>query len=137
MCLLNAYILCKTQVGESQQPSLRQFSLTVVTQLLQKFGQVTAPLPRRHSNTFPDQLKAHAYMEKHFAVPLPPSNARNVGLGHCYICSHTTLHPKRRKNTSYRCHKCRVPLCIVPCLKEFYTDQVLIVTVESVGKMRN
>ncbi|KAK3861563.1 hypothetical protein Pcinc_032475 [Petrolisthes cinctipes] len=79
MCMLNAYILFKTQVGESQQPSLRQFSLTVVTQLLQKFGQVTAPLPRRHSNTFPDQLKAHAYMEKHFAVPLPPSNARNVG----------------------------------------------------------
>ncbi|KAK3895001.1 hypothetical protein Pcinc_001294 [Petrolisthes cinctipes] len=73
MCMLNAYIMFKTQVSEPQQPSLRQFSRTVVTQLQQKFGQVTPTVLGRHSDTLPDRVKAWAYMDWHYIEHLPPT----------------------------------------------------------------
>ncbi|KAK3886992.1 hypothetical protein Pcinc_002646 [Petrolisthes cinctipes] len=65
MCMLNAYIMFK--FGESQQPSVRQFSRTVVTQLLQKFGQVTQTIPPRHLDILPDRGEPRDYQHH-----LPP-----------------------------------------------------------------
>ncbi|KAK3855299.1 hypothetical protein Pcinc_038292 [Petrolisthes cinctipes] len=64
------------QVGEPQQPSLRQFSRTLVTQLLQRFGQVTLTLPRRHSDTIPDRVEARAYLGRHYMEHLPPTGSK-------------------------------------------------------------
>lgn len=105
MCMLNAYILYMTQVGERLQPSLRQFSRTVITQLLERFGQVTAQAPRRHSDALPDRLEARDFMDRHYIESLPPTGTRKVGVGRCYVCSHSTRKPKVRKNTSYKCHE--------------------------------
>ncbi|XP_063875711.1 uncharacterized protein LOC135108529 isoform X2 [Scylla paramamosain] len=121
MCLLNAYILFKTQVGEQSPPSLRQFSRTVITQLLERFGQVTGQAPRRHSDALPDRLEARDYLNRHYIESLPPTSSRNVGVGRCYVCSHSSRKPKVRKQTSYKCHECKVPLCIVPCFREYHT----------------
>ncbi|KAK3894882.1 hypothetical protein Pcinc_001378 [Petrolisthes cinctipes] len=111
----------QTQVSGWQQPSPRQFILTVVTQLLQRFDQVTAPTPRRHSDALPDRLEGRSYIERHAIEPLPPMDVRNVGVGRCYVCSHTTRCPKMRKNTSYWCHLCQVPMCLHPCFTENHT----------------
>ncbi|KAK3895617.1 hypothetical protein Pcinc_000540 [Petrolisthes cinctipes] len=108
------------QVGEPQQPSLRQFSRTVVTQLLQRFGQVTLMIPRPHSDTILDQVEARAYLDRLYMERLPPTGSK-VGVARCYVCSHATRRPKARKSTCYRCHECQVPMCLVPCFRVYHT----------------
>ncbi|KAK3887095.1 hypothetical protein Pcinc_004230 [Petrolisthes cinctipes] len=67
----------KTLVGEPQQPSLSQFSQTVVTQLLQKFGQVTQTIPPRHSDTLPDRGEPWEYLDRHFMEHLPLTDTKS------------------------------------------------------------
>ena len=124
MCMLNALVLYKVQVGGIQQPSLRLFSKGVIAQLLEKFGRVTAVNPRRHSDTQPDRLEAKNFLSRHVLVSMPLTRAGGrVSQGTCRVCSMTTRRPRTRKSTSYRCSECLVPLCANQCFNDYHTLQ--------------
>ena len=122
MCMLNALLLCKVQVGGITQPSLRQFSKAVVLQVLAKFGKVTPALPRRHSDVgLPDRLQAREWVTCHQLVHLPRTAAGKPGVGRCRVCSNTTRRPRARKMSVYQCQECQVALCVTPCYAEFHS----------------
>ena len=109
--MLNSYLLYKR--ATNNKLPLREFSLSVIRQLLQKYGEVKSFHPGRQNlrDSAPDRLEAANYIARHHLANIPPKGNRAVGQRNCHVCTNTSKNTKQRKTVSMWCPECKVPLC--------------------------
>ena len=115
--VLNSYNLYLTATGE--KPPLKEFRLNLVRQILEKYGnpdRVPNGGRRSDNSTMPLRLTA-----RHFPDVLPSTEKKKYAMKPCFVCNHTKRKVKKRKDTRYQCKECDVPLCLIPCFKEYHT----------------
>lgn len=119
--LLNAFHMYNLHTG-IKQPFM-EFRTNLVRQLLEThcsndMRQLTRPIPTTPAgDKNPLRLSS-----RHFIRPLPENEERKRKIQRkCHVCMNTTVGTKRRKDTSYECSSCRIPLCIHPCFEEYHT----------------
>ena len=111
LCMVNAFILFK-QVNVGYKKSLREFTMTVVTQTLSRNA---TKVPHRLSGlTNEERFNCDGFLESIAGVGNRKSYRR------CHVCLQTCLQEQRRKETAYRCKSCKTPLCIEPCNELFH-----------------
>ena len=110
--LVNAYLLYCTVTSTSQRLSHVDFKLSVAAALIEKSEQPSVPLLPPPQD--PVHLPARLIGRDHFPEP--------GGKRDCRVCSRRGV-GKKRKQTSYQCCSCKVPLCIHPCFKIYHTHK--------------
>ncbi|XP_042234903.1 piggyBac transposable element-derived protein 4-like [Homarus americanus] len=119
--ILNAYklYLVKTR----KKSSLRVFQKQVISQILEKYGDVVPAVPRRHSQTgLPDRLLALDWVARHYLDDLPSDPSGRKVQRRCYVCKNTTKRPSKRKDVTTWCRECDVGLCKL-CFVEYHTKK--------------
>lgn len=119
LCLINAHALYQMHTGT--YISMADFQLETTRQLLQvhhtpklspKGGK-----PSKGDN--PVRLS-----ERHFPCYVPDTPKGKPGLRTCFVCTHTTLRPRKRRESRYMCDKCDKGLCVTPCFRIYHTQMV-------------
>ena len=105
VCMVNAYILHSLYTPNRRHTHM-EFLLLVARQLLQRCG-LESSAPPQPALDQPLRLVGR----NHF--PEPSGKKRD-----CRVCSNRSV---KRKQTSYQCTTCKVPLCIHPCFKRYHT----------------
>lgn len=118
VCLLNSYNMYMVKTWE--RSLLPKFSKTVVTQLLERFGEPRSieSRPGRRSTEarsniarlrFADAFAIHAPV----CVPPPPGKPTRRGQRECVVCKETSTREKKHKLVTAMCKGCNVALCFV------------------------
>ncbi|XP_050509345.1 piggyBac transposable element-derived protein 4-like [Diabrotica virgifera virgifera] len=112
MVLLNANVL--NNIVAKTKTSLAEFQLTLIQQIVEENhkGKMRTSAGRRSVDDNPLRLTC-----RHFPSHVPPTTSRKVGLRKCVVCAKN----KKRKETSFMCRECNVPLCVVNCFERFHT----------------
>jgi len=112
LTVLNSWILlssCGTKYTH------RDFRLLLLRNLIEEAGKSQdCPTPRlvgRPSAAATSVLRLESHHNKHW--PAKSSIHR-----HCRLCSSCS----QRKRTVYKCARCDVGVCVVPCFKEYHTN---------------
>lgn len=62
--------------------------------------------------------------ERHFIRSVPQTEAQKFRTRRkCFVCAHSTIRPKQRKDTKYMCTSCNVALCLEPCFEDYHTKK--------------
>ena len=117
--ILNAYNFYLVKTGK--KPGLKKFCLSVIRQLISKYGQIQRQRPggRRYSEEIP--APARILNNHHYIEFIPPTEKKKNPQRACHVCAHSTRKPKKRKDTRFMCSECNVSLCINPCFKDYHT----------------
>jgi hypothetical protein len=119
LCLINAHALYQMHTGS--YINMADFQLEATRQLLQvhhtpklspKGGK-----PSKGDN--PIRLS-----ERHFPCYVPDTPKGKPGLRNCFVCTHTTQRPRKRRESRYMCDKCDKGLCVTPCFRIYHTQVV-------------
>lgn len=117
LAVVNAHAMYKVKTG--QHITLASFQLELIRQLIVKY-QKEEKQPkggRPSSGDIPNRLKG-----RYFPQLVPPvSGEKQNSQRICYVCKHSEIHPKKRRDSRYFCPHCNVGLCIVPCFELFHT----------------
>lgn len=113
LSVLNSHIVYKIKTGKNI--NLLDFQRELVKALIAKYKTVQPRSSTRRAEHGHSPLRL---IERHF----PKMYARNpesnrITLKRCVVCS---KHMKR-KETSYYCPSCQVPLCILDCFEKYHT----------------
>lgn len=117
MAILNSYYMYLVKTG--RKPPLLDFSLTVIRQMIVRFGRPThTARPGRSSYALANPIRLTA---RHFpsAVPTTAKNSRPRRM--CHVCRHTTRREKKRQSTHWMCADCGVALCLPDCFRDYHT----------------
>ena len=120
MCVLNAYVLSnKRQTTKTKHVD---FVMSLVNDIVARHFHV-----RQSSVTPRRQVDFRRLTERHFPSTLPSTAARERPTRQCHVCGYRrNFFGKRlRRETRYFCAECNVPLCVVPCFKEYHTIENL------------
>ena len=70
---------------------------------------------------------------RHFPSYIPPTEKKDKPTRTCVVCSAKEKYlrktnqqqktDRKRKETSFECRKCGVPLCVAPCFEAYHTEQ--------------
>ena len=111
--IVNSFLLFKKLHGGIQ--TLPQFKVELARQLLQSADIPDYSSPGRpRSLPTPDRLRGK---NGHFLENNPVPEGRKAFYKRCTVC----LKHGTRKETKFQCDKCKVPLCPVPCFKDYHT----------------
>ena len=117
---LNAYNMYLVRTGH--KTSLRKFSMSVVEQLLRRYGKVTQTRPGRLSTEGSlDRLVAPAAIGRHYLAPIPGTGKRQKGQRQCQVCNKTKQRPQVVKKVSTYCPGRNVGLCVGDCFRDYHT----------------
>ena len=106
--LVNAYLIyCKVTTG--RRLTHMDFRLEVAEGLIERSGAVRA-LPETPGDAM--HLPVRLVGRDHYPEP---SKTRD-----CRVCSRRD---RKRKQTSFQCCTCKVPLCVHPCFRNFHTHK--------------
>lgn len=117
LVVVNAHAMYKVKTG--QHITLASFQLELIRQLIAKY-QKEEKQPkggRPSSGDIPDRLKGRHFPQLVPPVPGGKQNSQRI----CYVCKHSEIRPKKRRDSRYFCPDCNVGLCIVPCFELFHT----------------
>ncbi|KAG8313655.1 hypothetical protein J6590_108673 [Homalodisca vitripennis] len=124
--VLNTYNMFVIQ--QNKKSGFCDFRLNLIRQILEthhtpREGRLVAAVPR----VVPPPAATRdqhplCLTGRHFPRPLPtPEGQTRKTQKRCYVCSHSSSREKKRKDTTFECKECGVPLCIHPCLEHFHT----------------
>lgn len=129
--LLYSYILMLKHSGR-RPTSLREFTYSVASTLLEKYGQPeVARIPGRRPSLprdTPFRLACSVWAQQYTLQPIPPTPSevdRSVGRKVCYICKHTSRRPQKKSVLLSVCKACDVPLCPGQCFTDYHLQQVI------------
>lgn len=117
LALWNSYLLYKKNGGQYTPLQFRMNLIEIIFEtyhscmFMPKAGRPgTTPTPLRLSN-------------RHFPEFIPPTQKKNNPTRQCAMCSRKRDNTgnRIRKETRYLCPNCQVPLCVVPCFKDYHT----------------
>src|SRR5215510_7211457 len=112
LTVLNSWILLSSCGAKHTH---RDFRLLLVRNLIEEAGKSQdCPTPRLVGSSHlgaKDVLRLENHFNSHWQV----KSSKNL---RCHLCSSCG----RRKGTMYKCARCDVGLCVVPCFKEYHTN---------------
>lgn len=119
LCLINAHALYQMHTGT--YINMADFQLEATRQLLQvHHAPKLSPKGGRPSKgDNPIRLS-----DRHFPCYVPDTPKGKPGLRTCFVCTHTTLRPRKRRESRYMCDKCDKGLCVTPCFRIYHTQIV-------------
>lgn len=100
MCLFNAFRIWKSL---NENAKFLEFKLAIIKEITEKYGILENGLSV--PDDF-DRLKA-----RHFPNYNPGTKGKLHGARACHVC---------KKSTRYRCVKCSVSLCVIPCFETYH-----------------
>lgn len=112
--LYNAFVAY--QVNTGNKPSIYDFRLKVVGGLIENYKRPSAPKRIKVTGETPLRLT-----ERHFPIVIPQTATKGRSQRRCYVCSHTSLIARKRKDTTFMCEECDKALCVYPCFKNYHT----------------
>lgn len=112
MTLLNAHAIYKMKTGENI--SVADFQLKLVKELVEKYHKNT---PRTTSKRGIDGDSPLRLTARHFPSQLPKDTTQKQKYKRCVVCSKQKI----RKETSFCCAPCDVPLCVKNCFERYHT----------------
>ena len=113
----NAFLIFKKLRQNKRRITLMQFKVDLARQLLEGADiSDYSSRGRPRSLPSPDRLRGK---DGHFPKYNPPPDGRAFFYKRCTVC----LKHGKRKETKFQCDKCEVPLCILPCFKDFHTKK--------------
>ena len=104
--------------------SLREFSKSVIDDLIGQYGELhSLGKGRRPRQGTPMRLLGKTVIEKHYPdyIPSVAGRPNKPGRKRCTVCINTTRRARKRTDVQTLCAECRVPLCMVPCFREYHT----------------
>lgn len=114
-CILNSHAVYKQKTGANLP--LLVFHKRIVHEMLEKYNKCK---PRSSSGRRPN--KGHSPLrltERHFPSMYPRKlENKKVIQKRCVVCSKRKI----RKETSYTCKQCDVPLCVIGCFERYHTE---------------
>ena len=115
IAVVNAFLIFKKLRKNKQRITLTQFKVNLAGQLLE-VAEISdySSRGRPRSLPTPDRLRGK---DGHFPKYNPTPDGRAFFYKRCTVC----LKHGKRKETKFQCDKCEVPLCILPCFKDFHT----------------
>ena len=115
LCMLNAHALYK--ILHTNNKSIADFQLAVIRQLISKYKaqELEYSIPTTSRSVSALRLTA-SHLANHM-----PQYTENKKSRSCFVCQHTTLKKKCRKESRFMCQVCQVTLCVTPCFKIFHT----------------
>lgn len=115
LSMLNAHAIYLCQTGK--KPTLKQFHLEVVRQLLQSNMEprLKPRGGRPSSGDIPMRLT-----QRHFPSLVPPTEKRKTAQRVCFVCKNTKQREQKRRDSRYQCAECDVGLCVVPCFAQYH-----------------
>lgn len=117
MCMLNSYYMYLVKTGK--KPPLLDFSLTVIRQMIVRFGRPTAiARPGRSSSGGTNPIRLSA---RHFPSAVPATQGNPRPRRKCHVCRHTERRERRRQSTHWMCADCGVALCLPDCFRDYHT----------------
>ncbi|XP_022832069.1 piggyBac transposable element-derived protein 4-like [Spodoptera litura] len=113
LCMLNAHAFFKIFHTNT---SLADFQLGVIRQLIEKYKapELEYSIPTTSRSTSALRLAAQNLADH------MPEYTKGKKSRPCFVCQHTKLHERRRRESRFMCEICQVTLCIVPCFKIYH-----------------
>ncbi|XP_012273615.1 piggyBac transposable element-derived protein 4 [Orussus abietinus] len=111
---LNSYLIYKMNGGKL---SRIHFLLEYIEDTIASYPIESRNLPKSRS-TAPNVSRL---IEKHFPDYIPGSSRTTNPSRRCAVC----YKKKIRKESRYWCPTCQVPLCVVPCFREYHTTETI------------
>ena len=120
---VQAYLLYKQQAAKALTQA--QFTIKLIDQLMTE-STVNRPAPTPAGDPL-DATRLEFRAMDHWLECIPPTEKKLRPTKNCKCC---TVHEKkpnnkncylRRKETRYQCSKCKVPLCVEPCMRIYHT----------------
>ena len=113
ICIHNSYIFYNTQ--KKKHTTLSDFQIELIEQIFEKCDNVTksVTIGRAHFNN-PLRLTG-----RHFIDKIPTEEGKKQKVRRCVVCSKHN----QRKETSYYCKDCNVPLCVTPCFEVYHSKR--------------
>lgn len=116
LAVLNSYIIYKIKTGK--KPQLGEFRLNLIRQLLQEFTPERPNTTGGRKSKDPAPLRLSA---RHFPDVIPSTEKKEKPRRACHVCRWTTIGQQRRKDTTWMCRECDVPLCLPECFRTFHS----------------
>ena len=111
MAILNAHILFKKSGGKDSRLA---FILNLIDRLVETYNRKKQESFRGRRSLTDTPLRLTA---RHFPAYLPATSKKKRATRRCKVCISHGI----RKETSYFCVNCDVPLCAVPCFETYHT----------------
>lgn len=107
---LNSYLMYKKNGGKLSRVN---FLLEYIEDTVASYPIESQKLSQSRSTT----SNVSRLIEKHFPDYIPDSSTTKNPSRRCVVC----YKKKIRKESRYWCPTCKVPLCVVPCFREYHT----------------
>lgn len=114
MTLLNAHAVYQMRTGKTIP--VAKFQLDLVKNIISKYA-VEDKSRQSSSRKREDGESPLRLVARHFPKQLPKNENSKQTYRRCIVCSKN----KQRKETSYCCVSCDVPLCLLPCFERYHT----------------
>lgn len=114
LCMLNAHVVY--QIVQGTKKSLAEFQLCVIRQLIEKYKLQELEYSIATTSRSVHCLRLSAF---HLADHMPEYTEGKKSRV-CFVCQHTTLRKRCRKESRFMCKVCGVTLCINPCFKIYH-----------------
>lgn len=115
MSLLNAQSVYKMKTGKNV--SIADFQLLLVREILEKYH---IDPPRPSTKRTADQDSPLRLIGRHFMSHLKKDTNNKQSRKRCVVCSKKKI----RRETTYVCEPCDVPLCAIPCFEYYHTKKI-------------
>lgn len=101
--------------------SLGDFQLEVIRQLIEKYKTLDLEDSLLTTSRSTSALRLSAHLADHM-----PEYTKDKKSRASFVCQHTKINKRRRKESRFMCEICKVALCIVPCFKIYHKQKVLV-----------
>ncbi len=116
--ILNAHHIYT--IRNKKQMTLREFSLLVTRQILEKHGQVTMLVPHKSLVDAPDRLSCVNYISRHHLAIIGRDDKGKIMQRSCHVCYNSERFTRVRKAVTQWCRECKIPLC-TECFTLYHT----------------
>ena len=121
MSLMNAHVLFGLATGK--KVPLKDFILEACRQILEEYAteKPAARAPAASSSAYSGSRRLE--LGNHFPVYIQEEleGGKKRKQRRCVVCATSEVRPRKRKETTYLCELCQVPLCVAPCFKEYHS----------------
>ncbi|XP_025206936.1 piggyBac transposable element-derived protein 4-like [Melanaphis sacchari] len=118
--VVNSFIIYKHYAIQNKNPCLKTFMLNLCQQMSEKSGEVI------ETGTGYETTNVDRLIGRHFIKKIPPTPKKSNPRRTCKVCSKkikTGKLDRCKKETSYYCPICNVPLCIENCFEVYHTKK--------------
>jgi hypothetical protein len=122
LCIINAFILYR-KFGPATKTEHSGFKLSIVNDLIEEAASAPRPQPEKGRKILGE--KPSRLIDRHFPSHIPPKEGakRAIPARDCGACNFkiSKRRSRKRKQTTYWCQDCGIPLCVPRCFEVYHT----------------